>query len=164
MDVLGRARGLRASAAAGLLVLLLAGCADGETTGTTGPGRSTAPGAPSGSTQAVQGLATYPATGEGSDGASLEGILERRDGCLVVVAPPVGTGDDTERVVLPVFPAPSATVVDGAVEWNGHRAEIGGQVGLTGGYLGPGRIEDPMFRVPEECAWATGDGFIVGNV
>lgn len=111
----------------------------------------------------AMGLATYPATGEGSDGASLEGILERRDGCLVVVAPPVGT-DDTERVVLPVFPAPSAKVVDGAVEWNGHRAEIGGQVDLTGGYLGPGRIEEPMFRVPEECAWATGDGFIVGNV
>lgn len=120
--------------AAVAVIALAPGCGGGGTTSDTMP------------------LATYPPAGEGSDGAALGGVLELRDGCVIV------GGDDP---IIPVFPNTVSWDVqaESVVYADGTRLAMGERIMLGGGFVEDGvpSFADVPSACPEGLAF-----FIVG--
>jgi len=84
------------------------------------------------------------AMGEGTMDAELYGVLALEDGCLVVWA------DRSEQPAVPVLDGSEVAWSGDALIYRGQRIDIGTEVLLGGGFLGP---DTPaVVRIPDGCS------------
>lgn len=99
-------------------------------------------------------------TVSGSGGAGLEGVLELRDGCLVVIPTYEGATEPAEPVV-PVLPI-AVTTWDGTTLTVGQEsAEVGSPISLGGGYHDT-PVEGAF--VPDGCPVAAVEGYLTVGI
>lgn len=97
-------------------------------------------------------------TTSGSDGALLEGTLELRDGCLVVLPEYEGM----EAPVVPVVPIAVSSWDGTTFTVNGESADLGESIALGGGYH-DGSGADLHF-LPAGCPEAESDGYFTVGI
>lgn len=97
-------------------------------------------------------IATYEPSGEGGFGATLEGVVTSKSGCLIIQ--PDGGGE----AVIPVFPSTLLRVDDSGPFWQDAPLNEGDQITVGGGYVDARNID---FETGAACA--IGEVFIISQ-